>query len=58
MDPLTIAALAEQGITLAIQIYQQIEASANAAGTPVKPLSEILGTADANFAQVLAASKQ
>jgi hypothetical protein len=58
MDPLTIAALVEQLITLGLQVYGQIEAANNASANPVtlKPLADIIAEANNNFAQVQANS--
>lgn len=51
MDPVEIAAIAagvEQLVTLGVQVYQQL-ANKNPA---IKPLADILATADANFRKI------
>jgi len=59
MDPVTIAALAEQAVTLALQIYQQVKAANEASANPVamQSLSDLIAAADASFAQVQVAAK-
>jgi hypothetical protein len=54
---IALAPVVEQLVTLAITVYQQIEAANAAAGTPAKPLADVLAAADAQFAQIQANSK-
>lgn len=60
MDPLTIATLAEQGVALALQIYNQVRAEQLAKNGTVtlKPIADLLADADANFAQITANATQ
>ena len=60
MDPITIATLAEEGVSLAVQIYNQVKAAqlAKSGAVTLKPIAELLADADAKFAAVEAASGQ
>lgn len=58
MDPVTIATLAEQGVALALQIYNQIRAEqlAKTGTTTMTPIADLLAAADAEFAAIQAAA--
>lgn len=60
MDPITIATLAEQGVALALQIYNQVKAEqlAKTGSTTLTPIATLIADADSKFAQVQSDSAQ
>ena len=60
MDPLVIAQLAliaEQLITNGITAYKEFEAQAAASGVNIKPIEDVLASADSKFDAIINAAQ-